>query len=156
MKNHRALLVVATPTSRTLGGLFDVSASRNRQQRVWELQLGRCVGKPRWHARHHLAGRNVAGHDRPRPDERAGADRDAAENNRSRADCRIVLDADPQQRPVLPALEVTAFGRRLRKLVVHEEDAVTDQHAVADLDAVADERVALDLAPGADDRTALD
>src|SRR5437868_6324536 len=44
MKNHRALLVVATPTSRTLGGLFDVSASRNRQQRVWELQLAqRCV-----------------------------------------------------------------------------------------------------------------
>src|SRR5580765_7556841 len=41
MKNHRALLVVATPTSRTLGGLFDVTASADRQQRVWELQLAR-------------------------------------------------------------------------------------------------------------------
>jgi hypothetical protein len=40
LKNHRALLVVATPTTRTLGGLFDVSASADRQQRVWELHLG--------------------------------------------------------------------------------------------------------------------
>src|SRR5207244_4728796 len=39
MKNHRALLVVATPTSRTLGGLFDVTTSADRQQRRWDLQL---------------------------------------------------------------------------------------------------------------------
>ena len=36
--------MVATPTSRTLGGLFDVSRSADRQQRVWELQLGPVVG----------------------------------------------------------------------------------------------------------------
>jgi len=40
MKNHRALLVVATSTGRTLGGLVDVRASADRQQRVWELHLG--------------------------------------------------------------------------------------------------------------------
>src|SRR2546430_8952979 len=40
MKNHRALLVVATPTSRTLGGLFDVTTSADRQQRRWDLHLG--------------------------------------------------------------------------------------------------------------------
>src|SRR5262249_61827476 len=43
MKNHRALLVVATPTSRTLGRLFDVTASADRQQRHWELHLARVV-----------------------------------------------------------------------------------------------------------------
>jgi len=54
MKNHRALLVVATPTSRTLGGLFDVTASADRQQRVWDLQLDPkrtrpiSLGRIRW------------------------------------------------------------------------------------------------------------
>ena len=47
VKNHRALLVVATPTSRTLGGLFDVTASDERQQRLWATARSRRARAPR-------------------------------------------------------------------------------------------------------------
>jgi hypothetical protein len=41
MKNHRALLLVASLRSRTLGGLVDVSSSADRQQHLRELHLDR-------------------------------------------------------------------------------------------------------------------
>jgi integrase len=44
-------------TSRTLGGLFDVSASGDRQQRVWELQLDH---RPPYALRHTYAAFSIA------------------------------------------------------------------------------------------------
>ena len=62
MKNHRALLVVATPTSRTLGGLFDVTASADRQQRHWELQLAPGAGRNHSNEGVRAASRSVKDH----------------------------------------------------------------------------------------------
>jgi hypothetical protein len=51
MKNHQALLVVATPTSRTLGGLFDVTASAD---------VNMCLGTTFSSPRDTLRGRDHA------------------------------------------------------------------------------------------------
>src|SRR5262249_10768239 len=72
------------------------------------------------------------------------------------SDARAVLDDDADELPVPRASESAGLVRRPRALVVHEDDAVPNEDAVADLDAVADERVALDLAAGADHGTGLD
>jgi hypothetical protein len=63
---------------------------------------------------------------------------------------------DPHHGPVVVRLEAAVVCRRTREPVVHEHDAMPDEHLVFDLHPGADERVAGDLAAGADGHAALD
>src|SRR5438128_720778 len=119
-------------------------------------RLGNHRANPRRDSGDRLAGRDVPRHDGAGAHDRAFADPDAAEDDRTRAEARSVLDDRLQQLPVVAGLEAALVRRRAWELVVDEHDAVADEDLVADLDSVAHEGVALHLAALADRRAALD
>jgi hypothetical protein len=106
-------------------------------------------------AGHDRVGGNVSGdhgagsYESPRPDS------NAAEDDHSGAEGGTALDHGSQEGPIGIALGSAFFGRCARKLVVDEENPMTDEDLVFDFDAVADEGVARDLASRADHRSAL-
>src|SRR6185436_14151239 len=108
------------------------------------------------HSDHRFARLHVVCDHGAGPDERVLADADAPEDDRARPEPRAGLDPRRKQRPVVGRLQSSVVRRRPRKLVVYKDDAVPDEHFVADLDSGADKGVALDLAALADDDSALD
>src|SRR6185437_12017753 len=81
-----------------------------------------------------------------RSDQGTSSDSEAAENNRPRPDRCSPFHAGWQEVPVGRGRRHALLVCRSRLLVVHEDNAVTDEDLVLDDNAATDEAVTLDLA----------
>ena len=95
-------------------------------------------------------------------DDRSGADRcvpadgEVPQDRRVAAYCRAAAHKGRHHLPVRLARQLTVTVYRPRVAVVHEDDAVADEHAVLDRHPGADEGVGFDLAAPADGDPRLD